>query len=487
MRITKLKLKNYKNLENFEWELNPDYPVAVIVGKNGSGKTNLLEAIITIFQDLQLYDHESKTKSLPKFEFEIEYLNLDDTINIKNDGTLKITKNGENVPLSQLQNFRQDISQGEDVLPKSIFVYYAGNTTRLAELTDKSISAYHDWLVEIVREEVEVRSFPKQNLYYYDLLHHRCVFLTLLLMQGRNQQLAEKSEAKNSKQEINSFLSDELEIIELDSVEIKIARPIWKRTQGTKTFSNDSANLWNPPIFLRLILELIKESSNKETLINANEIIFNIEGKKLIDSFTNKTNEQDFFQQLSNLILAGYLTDVKIYFKKDGVDEILEFNDLSEGEWQRIGIRGAMELFQGEETLFLLDEPDTFAHPSWQWEFVPDIEKTVGKENKSMQAVFITHSPLVLSSLKDNIFMMEKGKNIKPIHEAYGESLEIVLTKMDGDSNNVEDDFKQYFKLIEEGKADTDEAKAERKRLEEKYGVSHSEIARAEMWISFYK
>ena len=146
----------------------------------------------------------------------------------------------------------------------------------------------------------------------------------------------------------------------------------------------------------------------------------------------------------------------------------MEFNDLSEGEWQRIGIRGAMELFQGEETLFLLDEPDTFAHPSWQWEFVPDIEKTVGKENKSMQAVFITHSPLVLSSVKDDIFMMEKGKNIKPIHEAYGESLEIVLTKMDGDSNDVEKDFALYFKLIEERKADTKEAEDERKRLEER-------------------
>ena len=62
MRITKLSIKKYKNLEDFSWELNPDYPVAVIVGKNGSGKTNLLEAIITIFQDLQLYDHESKNK-----------------------------------------------------------------------------------------------------------------------------------------------------------------------------------------------------------------------------------------------------------------------------------------------------------------------------------------------------------------------------------------------------------------------------------------
>jgi recombinational DNA repair ATPase RecF len=62
MRIQKLSIKNYKNLEDFTWEINPNYPVAVIVGKNGSGKTNLLEAIISIFQDLQLHGGNRKPR-----------------------------------------------------------------------------------------------------------------------------------------------------------------------------------------------------------------------------------------------------------------------------------------------------------------------------------------------------------------------------------------------------------------------------------------
>ena len=247
------------------WELNPDYPVAVIVGKNGSGKTNLLEAIITIFQDLQLYDHESKTKSLPKFEFEIEYLNLDDAINIKNDETLKITKSykvkesdendkeietvkTENVPLSQLQNFRQEISQGEDILPKSIFVYYAGNTTRLAELTDKSISAYKQRLEDIANNKIERQSSPKQPLFYYDLIHHRAVFLTLMLSSLKNIQ--------------DDFLKDDLGIENLASVEINISRPNWKRG-SSKEILADIESFWDAPIYLKRSRRRKKTSGRK--------------------------------------------------------------------------------------------------------------------------------------------------------------------------------------------------------------------------------
>ena len=147
MRITKLSIKNYKNLQDFSWELNADYPVAVIVGKNGSGKTNLLEAIITIFQDLQLYrDSDRHNKSLPKFDFELAYQHgeNDDKINIKNNGKLEITKNGEKIPLSLLETLRQDASQGKDILPRSIFVYYAGTSNRLNNLTFRSIREYRD-------------------------------------------------------------------------------------------------------------------------------------------------------------------------------------------------------------------------------------------------------------------------------------------------------------------------------------------------------
>lgn len=472
MRITKLSITKYKNLENFEWKLNPDYPVAVIVGKNGSGKTNLLEAIITIFQDLQLYDGESKRNKLPDFEFELCYFygENNDEIVIKQDGKLEITKNGENISLNRLNNFRQIISQGEEILPKSIFVYYAGNTTRLDDLCNKSIGEYKQTLIDIATKKIEMQSSPKQPLFYYDLIHHRAVFLTLMLSSLENIQ--------------KDFLKNDLGIEELSRVSLEISRPAWNKS------SNDEEIISDAPNYLRRILEIFNETKEfgVEEVESKRQGMFFL-GEKLKKVFTETSNETDFFQQLSNLILADYLTDIRIHFTKNGVEE-LEFDDLSEGEWQRIGIRGAMELFQGEETLFLLDEPDTFAHPRWQWEFVPDIYQTVGKEteNKSTQVIFITHSPLVLSSTEKNAFFLEAGI-IEELRDNFGQDANMSLIKMgvNPQYEEIEKDFQFYFELIKAGKGETDEAVTERNRLEEIYGLNHEKFDSADILISYYR
>ena len=80
MRITKLYIKEYKNLKDFHWEPNPESPVAVIVGKNASGKTNLLEAIMMIFLEILHLSHGkdqkaklSETITDVGFEFKLAY------------------------------------------------------------------------------------------------------------------------------------------------------------------------------------------------------------------------------------------------------------------------------------------------------------------------------------------------------------------------------------------------------------------------------
>jgi len=44
LRINHLLLENYRNYSNLELDIQP--AGAIIFGKNGSGKTNLLEAIL---------------------------------------------------------------------------------------------------------------------------------------------------------------------------------------------------------------------------------------------------------------------------------------------------------------------------------------------------------------------------------------------------------------------------------------------------------
>lgn len=52
MRLLRAAIRGYKNLENINIEFDPASPVTVILGKNGSGKSNLFEALILIFGTL---------------------------------------------------------------------------------------------------------------------------------------------------------------------------------------------------------------------------------------------------------------------------------------------------------------------------------------------------------------------------------------------------------------------------------------------------
>src|SRR5574337_1192018 len=53
MYISHIKIKNYRNLQDFEMELKP---FTLIIGENNSGKTNLLTALALIFsQDITAF------------------------------------------------------------------------------------------------------------------------------------------------------------------------------------------------------------------------------------------------------------------------------------------------------------------------------------------------------------------------------------------------------------------------------------------------
>ncbi len=54
MRIDRLMLSEYKNLINFEVDFDETSSRQVVVGRNGVGKSNLLEALTRIFRDVKI-------------------------------------------------------------------------------------------------------------------------------------------------------------------------------------------------------------------------------------------------------------------------------------------------------------------------------------------------------------------------------------------------------------------------------------------------
>ena len=68
MRLKRLWIDGFKNLNNFELDFSSSDGVTVLIGNNGSGKSNVLEAISALFASIYLDQLDQIT-----FKFEIEY------------------------------------------------------------------------------------------------------------------------------------------------------------------------------------------------------------------------------------------------------------------------------------------------------------------------------------------------------------------------------------------------------------------------------
>ena len=54
MRLNEVTIGDYKNLHDLQIDFDESSPYTVLVGENGSGKSNLIEALTAIFRNLDL-------------------------------------------------------------------------------------------------------------------------------------------------------------------------------------------------------------------------------------------------------------------------------------------------------------------------------------------------------------------------------------------------------------------------------------------------
>ncbi len=100
---------------------------------------------------------------------------------------------------------------------------------------------------------------------------------------------------------------------------------------------------------------------------------------------------------------------------------------------------GMLRFTYGEETLFLLDEPDTHLNPRWKLDYLEVLSSEVGGVNATSQLLLSTHDPLTIASLKKDqvqIFQRDPSTRVVSVHEAtedpQGLGVAGVLTQMFG-------------------------------------------------------
>lgn len=117
MKIHSIYIDGYKNLNNMEIFMPEDSSVTAIIGNNGSGKSNILEALTQIFS--AVYNEKSVD-----FRYKLCYTINDDDFEISNLDGAQLLKNRKAVKKQERRNS----------LPRSIFLYYCGETDRLRNM-----------------------------------------------------------------------------------------------------------------------------------------------------------------------------------------------------------------------------------------------------------------------------------------------------------------------------------------------------------------
>ena len=386
MRIERLYIKNYGNLHDFEFTPDLAPQTTVVLGKNGAGKSNLIEVLVEIFRDLEAGDASN-------FDYQLTYQIRSFSITIINQPTQsskrKILVNDKKISVKEFK------AHADLYLPKYVFAYYSGWNQRLEKLFDKSTKKLYDqWKSGSASENI-----PLRRLFYCRKDYSQLVLLAFFLM--------------DTNPKIKQFLNDFLKVKAFESALFVMHKPFWR---GNKKPSENDLQFGDPLFWYakgafqtftdRLWRHSIAPIRNDESVSkdfrdrteDQERMYLYIKDKETLSELVYPSeDETHFFAHLEGLYLCDLLDEVRVTVEHEKAG-LIRFDQLSEGEQQLLTVLGLLHFTKGEESLFLLDEPDTHLNPAWTYEYLNLLENQV--LDKSSQLLIATHNPLMVGGLK---------------------------------------------------------------------------------------
>lgn len=410
-------------------------------GLNGSGKSNVLEALSVIFFHLECCVSKFKPKSFAAHfrphectidAFKLEYLiwrKGEKDYSVNNFYKITIVKDlglppklfrqsfpfskKENVieesinPPKERRNAKSEAAPAKIYLPEIIVGYSSGENEILSIPFRKSRLMNFD---KYRQDSIDARPFeePENSLIYIDAEMSQAVLLSCLLFENN---------------ETLKPLTDELKIVGLQSFRININNYELHKLPNTrssigiinhcKTFIEKlkyCATCWN-----EVQLDIIYQDNTQASQLVLDFMVDDHTKKAFKKYFKNSFELFRFFQTLYELNLitideddkddihysTGVYTDWKIpeskpksevftfldYFILKKIDGELKpkpllLREFSDGEHQFLHTIGICLMLKDRRSILLLDEPETHFNPSWRAKFVKVLNDSIEAGNK---------------------------------------------------------------------------------------------------------
>ncbi|MCK1357208.1 MULTISPECIES: AAA family ATPase [unclassified Bradyrhizobium] len=396
MRLDEVTIGEFKNLRDLRVDFDESSSYTVLVGENGAGKSNLIEALSLIFRNLDL-DQEAP------FTYHIKYRCRDHDVEVRaqaDQHPLFWSKDHSEQEYSELprKRFMAEDADGRPIYrPAFVFGYYSGPSDRLASIFEKHRERYYSWIIKAPAQRGRKLADPNslRRLFYAQTLHGQFALIAFFM------------EMTIASDDDRSFLRDQLQIDGLDSVLFALKRPPWNRKGGDPRFWNAVGEVQEflSRLYERAMLPIrmgrrIAVDLTKNPTVE-NLYLFLAQPEALTEVYKSYGNQYAFFTALESTHLSKVLGEVRTRVRMTpaaGGGEVT-YRDLSEGEQQLLLVLGLLKFTARDEALFLLDEPDTHLNPAWSTQYLTFLDRFI-RGRDSCHIVMSTHDPLVFAGLE---------------------------------------------------------------------------------------
>ena len=372
MKIRKIHIKNYKMFHDVTLDFTDinghTLDTIVIAGINASGKTSLLQLLQKLFSEslnlfkvqslLYKYDEDENALICDKVSVELELSETEKSrlIALSHKFINKINK---------MSGKRHELLPAFKVLEKHLKrkIKYFTLIYQLEKVEKGFIIRRNDFHFFGIMPEEQLKSIFK--LLYFPAVH------------------SELKEHLTSKQR-QLFNLPEKSDVEINSDGIVVSIDIFSHKEAIETHIVKLVQS-------KLIADrnLIAKDVIKEAIDNVNQLL---DGISLNTKLVDINSEQAIFQSFS---------DTKLYSSA-----------LSGGEKQLYYKAILFDKLRPQNSLIMVDEPETSLHPTWQQEVLKLYENIRGNN----QVILVTHSPHIIASVHpENLFILKINKEQKTV------------------------------------------------------------------------
>ncbi len=438
--------------------------VTAVVGKNGSGKSSILEAItfiankytllkkkvVLVFSDENSVSYISNVdiKILSSLDITRDYTILTDKILFECDAY-------NNCNNQHLKRFFERLSDIRNFIYQLVEVFYYFDKLKIFNQNEKF--KFDRFLFEISPIKIDDEKFLDNKNLRKDIntllskkFHYKKGFIPRILFNNIEEMLDYNLLMFYIKYIANLLLDDDSKITILNTFlnEIKLYNNTIFSYNFEK-FLKENVNHYIKEIakkrevdieYLQFIKDIVREYKLSFDFLKENSRYFIQENnyfymqiplkkvnfiKKVIQrtsALTGIKNPDDYFYAVDG-------------FRYDFVNKNtkVKYYDLSSGERNILDeiIKVLFYYMERDVNIVLLDEPDNHLHPDWKREFLSILFDVTQELSDKFHFIITTHSPFILSDIpKENIIFLEDGKNVSDevVVDTFGANIHTLLS-----------------------------------------------------------